>query len=130
MDKAEGFEITEYSGTEDATKTFSALAQITKDFQRERPNIGIQLAFKLGQVRISYHASEIGLSRPGKLSSLKDDAQKTIGEFLKHLKKEFKKSTKHELKLKEDKSKEFENAQKTSLNERYYYVLCKFYELT
>lgn len=129
MDKVESFEVTEYSGGDDQTQMFSALVQITKDFQRDCPNIGIQLAFRLGQARISYHCSEIGLSRPGKMQSVKMDAEKALSEFVKHLKKEYKKLTKDELKLKEDKDKAFDDAQKTSLNERYYYVLCKFYEL-
>lgn len=129
MEKVSSFETTEYSGEESPTEAFEAIVKIAKDFKREAPNVAITVAVHLGRLRIVYHVSEIGLSQPGKLMSVRADGEKALSGFQKHLKKEFKKAVGHELKLKEDKGLAREDVQKTSLNERYYFTLCRFYEL-
>jgi hypothetical protein len=78
-------------------------------------------------VTLYYHCYEMHL--PVRMREVEAQAKTILDEMVKHLKKEYKARTKKTLNLKENKERANYTVQKVSLNERYYYVSWRCYEL-
>lgn len=128
MNKAEGFEVTEYSDPKnEAYAKYSAIYQIMQDKEREAPNCGVRVSFVGNMLKLYYHCYEMHL--PTRMKEVTDESETMIREALKYIKKELKKRKLGAIDFKEDKSLANYTVQKVSLNERYYAVFWKFYEL-
>jgi hypothetical protein len=66
---------------------------------------------------------------PRRMKEVEDVAFKLLKGYVSEVKKEFKKRSKRDLKLKEIKDKADYTVSKVSMNERYYYVCWHLYEL-
>ena len=69
------------------------------------------------------------MNLPVKMKEIEATAREVLNETFKNLKKQFKEKTGDTLKAKEQKDMANYSVQKVSLNERYYYVAWRFYEL-
>ena len=124
----ESYEVASYS--EDSNKEYDKIAvinQIMKDKAKESPEFAIFCKFTGNFLQIYYNY--YGMCVPVRMKEIERQAKEILDESIKFLKKEFKLKTKDNLNLKEDKSKANYTLQKVSLNERYYYVSWRFYEL-
>lgn len=128
MDTPEGFETTTYGDQEDSTKVYSVICQIMEDRVRESPTFGMKASISNGLLKIFYHCYEMHL--PSRVADVQDRAQTAFREVLKHIKKEYRSRTKESIDLKEKKELANHTVQKVSMNERYYAVFWKFYELS
>lgn len=125
MAKPESFEITEYSGEQvDAPKV---VAQIVADKVKESPAHSLMVSFTGNMMTLKYQCYEMHL--PSRIKQVVDLSQDVFRESLSHIKKEFKKRTKKTLTLKEQKDLANYSVQKVSLNERYYAIFWRIYEL-
>lgn len=127
MKKPESFEVTEYGEQNEVLSKYSTIRQIVDEHKREFPNAGIRCSFAGNMVKIMYHAYEMHL--PVRMKEIQDQANDMLSSALKHIKKEFKSRRKETLNLKEKKDLANYTAQKVSLNERYYAVFWRMYEL-
>jgi hypothetical protein len=128
MDKPESYEVTEYGSKK--TKEFdkySVIVQIVQEKVRDVPSLGLQVSFTGDLMRIAYHCYEMNL--PSKMKTVQEQANTYLNEAVKHIKKEFKSRTKKPLTLKEKKDLANYTVQKVSLNERFYVVYWRFYEI-
>ncbi len=129
MGKAESFEVTSYS-TEDAKRpdyVFSEITEIIRDQVEKSPNMNVRVNFTGTLMRIAYHSYEMHL--PVRMKEVESTAKSVLDESFKNLKKQFKERTGDTLKATEKKELANYTVQKVSLNERYYYVAWRFYEL-
>lgn len=127
MGKPEGFEVTEYAAKENIYEKFTAIHQIVEDKVRESPSAGCRVSLSGNTMRLYYHCYEMHL--PVRMKEVEAAAKTMLDEMVKHLKSEFKARTKRPLTLKEDKGLANYTVQKVSLNERYYFVTWRCYEL-
>ena len=127
MDKAQGFETTEYSQEEVVSEKISAIAQIAQDYVREIPTCGCRVVQEGNLVKVIYTSFEPFL--PERIRDAQDRADSYIKEMVKHLKKEFKSRQKETLDLKELKDRSDYSVQKVSMNERYTYSAWKYFEV-
>lgn len=130
MEKAEGFEIAEYSGEPPLDQKYSVLEQILQDRHNEGPNNpseNIRMKFTGDMLQLFFHCYEVGL--PYKIKEIEVRADDALNDALKYLKKEYKVRTSRALSVTEKKELRNTSAQKASLNERYYYLSWRFYEL-
>lgn len=129
MGKAESFEVTSYS-TEDANPpdyVFSVISEIIRDQVETNPSTNVRVNFTGTLMRIAYHSYEMHL--PVRMKEVESNAKAALDETFKNLKKKFKERTSDTLKAVEQKDLANYTVQKVSLNERYYYVAWRFYEL-
>lgn len=127
MDKPEGFEVTEYGKPHEVYSMYSVVHQIMEDRGREAPNYGVKVAFTGNMLKVYYHCYEMCL--PTRFTEIEGNANDSLNEAIKYIKKEYKKRTKKTLDLKEKKDLANYTVQKVSLNERYYTVFWRMYEL-
>jgi len=128
MEKAESFETTAYGKEEGPPdKVFSAIEEIIRDQVSRSPASNVRVSFTGNLMRVSYHCYEMNL--PVKMKEIEATAREVLNETFKNLKKQFKEKTGDTLKAKEQKDMANYSVQKVSLNERYYYVAWRFYEL-
>lgn len=129
MNKPESFEITEYNDVQEPYRTFQTIKQVVQDMKIEANSTS--QAFKvdfLGDIlRIQLTLFEMHL--PQRMKEVEDNAHSLQKSYVSALKKEFKKRTKTDLKLKEIKDKADYTVQKVNLNERYMYFCWRLYEL-
>jgi len=127
-DKAQGFETSEY-GREHVhpDKVYSVIEEIIRDQVSRSPASNVRVSFTGNLMRIAYHCYEMHL--PVKMKEIEATAKSVLDETFKNLKKQFKERTSDTLKAKEQKDMANYSVQKVSLNERYYYVAWRFYEL-
>lgn len=123
-----GYEQTTY-GDEDASpyRKFATIKQIVSELVSDHPNCGIVCALQGSELKLSYHTYE--MHAPTKMKQIEDQARTALNECVKFLKKEYKARMKEALVLKELKEKANYAISKVSLNERYYYVAWRLYEL-
>ena len=123
-----GFEQTSYGeGGTDLYNKFATIKQVAQQMVREHPNCGVVVTLQGSEVKLSWHTSEV--NAPVKMKQIEEQARTALNEAVKYLKKEYKAKMKEPLSLKEHKEKANYAIQKTSLNERYYYVAWRIYEL-
>lgn len=127
MNKAQSFEVTEYGSNKSIYNTCSMIQQIIDDRERESPSMGIRVSFNGNQLRLHYHTYE--MLAPTKMKEIESRANDILNDCVKYLKREYKTRTKDVLTLSELKDLANYTIQKTSLNERYYIVFWRCYEL-
>lgn len=124
---AEGFEVTEYGKPHEIFDVYSVVNQIMLDKGRESPSCGVRVAFVGDMLKVYFHSYEMHL--PTRMKEVESFANDSLKEAIKHIKKEYKSRTRKDLDLKEKKELANYTAQKVSLNERFYVVFWRFYEL-
>lgn len=135
MDKAQGFEVTEYDPEDlPVSEQLSVLKQIMQDRKSDAtisqlPSEAFILTLQGNQMRLAYHSYEMNLGHANAIREVDGQAKKALDEVIKFLKKEFKKRTKKSLSVKEIKDKRDYSVQKTSLNSRYYYVSWRVFDI-
>lgn len=135
MEKAESFEVQEYDPEDlPVAEKLSVIKQILDDRKNDPstaglPSFAFQIALQGDQLITKYHCYEMLLSSPDRLKEVERQADASLTELLKYLKKEFKSRTKKALTLKERKELRNYSVTKVSLNERYYYVSWRVYEM-
>lgn len=127
MDKVQSFEVTEYGNAHKEYDRLAVIEQIIGDREREAPNIGVRVSFHGNQFRLHYHTYEMLV--PTNMKNIEVRANDILNDCLKYLKKEYKARTKSTLSFKEIKDLANYTVQKVSLNERYYVVFWRCYEL-
>lgn len=129
MDKPESFEIQEYGDQPTAYETIKVVKQIAQDYRDSNPvtSHAVKFDFIGNSLKVTIALFEMHL--PSRMKIVEDMAFQYQKSCVSHLKKEFKKRTKRDLGLKEDKDKSGYHTEKVSLNERYYYVCWYFYNL-
>jgi len=128
MDKAQGFENAEYGQEHELPdKVLSAIQEIVRDQVSRSPSSNVRVSFTGNLMRLAYHCYEMHL--PVRMRDIEGTAKSVLDETFKNLKKQFKERTSDTLKAKEQKEMANYSVQKVSLNERYYYVAWRFYEL-
>lgn len=127
MDLPDSFEVTEY-GEQDAThEKVSVIAQIVSERVRENPAHGVQVSFGGNEMILKYHCYEMHLS--SRMRQVEATANDVFREIVSLIKKEFRKRTKKSIDLKELKEKSSHSVQKVSMNERFYVIFCRSYEM-
>jgi hypothetical protein len=126
-EKFSSFETTEYSGENTIADDYSVIAQIVKDKERTSPSFGVTVSFQGDLVKIAYHTYESML--PQKMTVIMAEAKQRLDEAVKFIKKEFKSKTKRTIDLKEKKDMANYSTQKVSMNERYYAIFWRYYEV-
>lgn len=128
----ESFEVTEYEGldgdNDDTAFVTSVISQVVEEKVKEDPTIGCRLHFCDGGVRFTVHSYEMHL--PRRVKEVEERAHKFLDEMLKYVKKEIKGRAGRSIDFKEDKDKRGHSVEKVSLNERYYYITWRFYEIS
>lgn len=133
MEDAKGFDVTEYGdGDEDDTVAKrAAILSVINDRERDNPTIGIKVTFMGDLMRLTYHSYEMGV--PSNMKEVESRANKVLDEAAKFIKKEYKNKYnghgKKKIDLKEQKPKRDYQIQKVSMNERYYVLFWRFYEI-
>jgi len=127
MQKPESFEVTEYADPKKSYDKFSVIYQIIENKVRENPTFGCRVSFVGNMLKLYFHCYEMHL--PVRMKEIEKLAHDSLNEAVKMIKKEFKTITKEKIELKEDKTKANYTVQKVSLNERYYVVYWRFFEL-
>lgn len=127
MDKPESFEITDYGADDEVNERVSVIGQIVKEKASESPAWSILVSFEGQNMVLKYHCFEMKL--PSRVREVHDNAEAMLRETLSHVKKEFKKRTKKVLTAKEIKERAGHTVQKVSLNERYYVIFWKTFEI-
>ena len=128
MDKAQGFETTEYGKEhEHPDWMLSAIEEIIRDQGTRSPNINVRVTFTGNLMKLTFHWYEMHL--PTRMREIEELAREVLNDTFKNLKKKFKERTKEVLDAKEKKELANYTVQKVSLNERYMYAAWRFYEL-
>lgn len=127
MEKAEGFDVTEYGEHDDTVDRRSAILTIIKRLERESPAIGVHVKFMGDDMQLTYHTYEMHV--PSKMKYVEDRANGVLDDVLKQLKKEYKADVGKALSLKEKKERASHSVQKVSMSERYYAVFWRVYEI-
>lgn len=130
MEKPESFEVTDYGAENTEYNRAAAIKQIVSEIGRSNPSFAVLASIAGNRLTLKYHCYEMHLHDHLRLRAVADQADLVFKETLKHLKKEFKSRTKKALSLKEMKGASNHNLQKVSLNERYYYLAWRVYELS
>lgn len=125
MAKPESFEVTEYGG--DTLDAFSVIKQIIEERVKESPAHSVMVSFSGEKMTLKYHCYEMHL--PTRMQQVVATSEDVFRETLSYVKKEFKKRTKTVLSLKEQKDLANYSVQKVSLNERYYAIFLRVYDL-
>lgn len=125
--QAEGFETTEY-GDDKEIDAFQVVNQIIGDKMQDEPNHNVRVSFDGKLLKITYHAYE--MHAPTRMKQIEDAADQTLKSTVTFIKKEFKAKTKKTLALKEQKDRGGNSVQKVSMNERYYYIEWRAFEMT
>lgn len=125
-----GFEKTQYSDIDNPYDVYKCVAQIVSDKKNtwgNLPSHSFVVRMEGKQLKVTYMSAEVGL--PQKIRDVETTAEKAIQEYVKELKKEFKKRHKDALAVKEDKSQRGSSSEKVSLNERYYFRSWRVYSI-
>lgn len=125
--KPESFEVTEYGEDADSFDKYSVIMQVMSELERDMPSAGIRASLTGNLLRLHYHCYEM-FAVP-RLKEIELASNDSLNNAVKHLKKEFKVKTGKVLDIKEDKSKRDYTVQKVSLNERYYLVYWRVFEI-
>ncbi len=127
MDSPESFETTEYGDENTDAERVEVIAQIVKDRVRENPAHAMVVSFMGTRMILKYHCYEMHL--PTRMKQVEATANDVFRETVTQVKKEFKKRTKRPLDLKELKEAAVHSVQKVSMNERFYAIFCRTYEM-
>ena len=129
MEKAQSFEVTEYS-TDGKPLDYkqSAIKEIVDNLKRRSPNLGVRVSFTGNLVKLSFDCYEMHL--PTRLKEVESLASDVFKETLKNIKSEYKSKAGEKIDLKEKKELADYAVSKVSLNERYYYVSWRVYEIS
>lgn len=127
MGKPESFEVTEYGTAHEDYDTLSVIRQIIQDLTRDNPAASMSVSFTGDMIKLTYSSFEMLL--PTRIKEVEARSVEVFRDVVKHLKKEFKSKTKRTLTLKEKEELADYTVQKVSLNERYYYICWRHYEL-
>jgi len=130
--KPESFEVTQYSddGADQVVEKFSHIKQIVEGWCHDNsafPTGAIRVSLSGNTMKLIIHSYEMHL--PVRMKEVQENSSKLLNEALKKLKKEFKTRSKSTLDLKELKDQANYTVQKVSLNERYYFVSWRCFEL-
>ena len=130
MDKPESFEVQEYNDVREPYETYRVLKQILSDYQNENPVVSsaFRIQFVGDQMKVFYTCLEVSL--PHRMAEVEKQANDAHKDFLRHMKSEFKKRTKHPLTATEQKDMADYSVQKVNLNERYYFSSWRFYKIS
>lgn len=123
----QSFEITEYGDEDDPQRMFSGIAQIGSEMISEMPNCAVRFRQEGDHLKVVYQTYEMFV--PRKLANIQEQSRVSIKEAISHLKREFKKRYKKNLKLKEIKGSDNYTTQKVSMNERYAFTSWCVYEM-
>jgi hypothetical protein len=127
----ESFEVTEYGPEKEKEdgwlKEFSVIKEIVSELSQRTPAHGFQVKAGAGRLQLIFHCYEMQL--PHRMAEVAHQAKSLLDAAAKELKKEFKARTGDSLKLKERKEEANFTVEKVSLNERYYFVSWRVYEL-
>ena len=124
----ESYEVTEYAKNKELRDKFSVISQIVQDKIRENPTYCCRVFFVGDMLKLVFCCYEMNL--PARMKEIEKLAHDCMNEMVRVIKKEFKSHSKMSLDLKEDKKKANYSVQKVSLNERYYYMAWRFYEIS
>lgn len=128
MEKAQGFEITEYGEEHEIPgRVQGSILEIIKERIQENPGVNIGVTFTANLMRLTYRSYEQGL--PSKMQEVERYSKMALDETVKTLKKEFKTRNSETLDLKEVKEMANYDVQKVNLNERYVFTCWRFYEI-
>jgi hypothetical protein len=117
---------TPYDQRED---TIASIHQVVEDIISENPSCGFKAKFQgENEMMLVYHAYEMDL--PTRMKEVESQCEDLFSSFVKRMKKDFKSHTGHALKIKEDKKRRSATTEKVSLNSRYYYRACRYFEVT
>jgi hypothetical protein len=130
MDKPESYEVTEYGDddNQELYDRFAAIKQVVQDSNVRNPASAFVASLQGDWLVLKYHCYEIDV--PSQIKAVEDRVNTAFKEMLSLLKKEVKKKTKKVLTLKELKDKADHTIQKVSLNDRYYVVFWRVYEIS
>lgn len=130
MEKAQGFEITDYSEEHELPDHIrSCITEIIAQRVSESPSINIRVTFTGSLMRVTYHSYEMLLNNHQRMQEVDRYAKKALDEAVKELKSEVKKRIGETLKITEKKEMANFSVQKVNLNERYMYSAWRFYEM-
>lgn len=128
MEKAQSFEVTEYSDEHEIPGHIQgAISEIVRDQVREVPSVGVQVSFMGNLMKLSYHSYEHSLHL--RKRDVEDRAKKGLDETLKNIKKKIKGLSGVLPTFTEKKDMASTAAQKVSLNDRYMFSSWRFYEI-
>ena len=132
MQEYESFEVqgTPYDQAEDLP---SAINQIAEEFIPAHAGYNFRIAFMgEGQMSLTLHVCEVW--EPHNLAVARKDLEERsvtmFKDYEKNLKKEFKSRFKKALKLKEDKDVRATSVQRVSINDRYYFISSRKYDIS
>lgn len=128
----ESFEVTEYGPEKDKKdlilREYSVIKEIVSELSSRTPAHGFQVKIGgPGLLQLVFHCYEMHL--PRRMAEVAHQAKSLLDDAAKEIKKEFKARTGETLKLKELKEMANFTVEKVSLNERYYFVSWRCYEL-
>lgn len=128
-ERPESFEQQEYGEDPQVVifNKYSVICQIMEEMERTNPAQACRAKMLGGMLQVFYHVYEMNL--PSKMRDVSERADKLLDEAVKHLKKEFKSRTGKVLDLSENKDLRNHTVQKTSLNERYYAVFTRVFDM-
>ena len=128
MEKAQGFEITEYSDEHDIPgRIQGAIAEIVRDSVKDNPSVNIGVTFTGNLMRLTYRSYEQDFPNRGR--EIERYAKVALDQMFKLIKKELKEKVDDVPKITEKKDMSDYDVQKVSLNNRYMYSTWRFYEI-
>lgn len=123
----DSFETTEYGSGMNVYEKYSTIHQIVEENGHKNPEFGIKVALTGNVLKLYYHAIE--QLAPTRMKEIEKRAHDALNEAVRYIKKEYKSRTKAPLDMKEMRDRANSTIQKITLNERYYYVSWRFFEL-
>lgn len=118
---------TEYVQAEDQD---AVIKQIAEDNSRTTTSLGFVVKIHSNDLTVVCHTYEMGLGDAVVLRDRQNDAEKALNEFVKLLKAEYRKRTKHTLTITEKRDRRDCAVERVSLNDRYYLRCWRVYEIT
>lgn len=126
--KPESFEVQEYGEKDDTYDTVKVLKQLVQDYRVENNvathTFNVSLTGDMMKVTVSSYE----MNYPGRVQAVRDAVDAYHKHILSFLKKQFKKQTKRELSVVEEKDKADYTVSKVSLNERYMFTSWRVYK--
>lgn len=130
MDRPESFEVQQYEESNSRPyETYAVVKQIVKDYKDENPvaTHSFNVDFKGDLMVVTFNFYEMRL--PERIRDVMAQAASYQKQIVSHLKKEFKKRTRRDLEITEEKGKSDYTISKVSLNERYMLVVWSVYRV-
>jgi uncharacterized membrane-anchored protein YjiN (DUF445 family) len=130
MEKAQGFEITEYSDEHELPDHVrSCIMQVVSDRVRDNPAVNIRVTFTGTLMKVTYHSYEMMLNDHQRMQEVDRFSKKALDEVVKDMKSEVKKRIGETIKISEKKEMANFSVERVNLNQRFMFASWRFYEL-